>query len=315
MVEEWQLDAVVGFLRSPLWETPIHNFIDKNCTVFDNEEENKFEYTPVHEEYKKLVEKTLETHLIENSSDSSMQLTAEKFLEACQAAAPSPSMREVLDLVLATEDFLLFKRIMFQRNLQLDLEAIAKTSRKLKSEGIIETASFIKGTDIETRNLEEAIRLSKELFANQNLRDKFSDEELKKAVAMSLQDKEMMEKLGTQENDLLEQAIQASLNDLNIKSSLDQTRVLEINQKRKTEKDKLKSEELERQKRLELEKQQKLLKEREQLASVAVDKLFSRHKFLDEGDIFHDEVKEERGRILQQKNKERDDALKEYPKK
>ncbi len=45
-----------------------------------------------------------------------------------------------------------------------------------------------------------------------------------------------------------------------------------------------------------------------------MDKLFSRHKFVDE-DVVQDEVKEERSQILKQKNKEREDTLREFTKK
>jgi hypothetical protein len=42
----------VGFLDSPLWAAPVGNFIDQNCVIFDSEEENKLEYTPVHNGYR-----------------------------------------------------------------------------------------------------------------------------------------------------------------------------------------------------------------------------------------------------------------------
>ena len=30
------------------WRITLLNFVDNNCVVFDNEEENKFEYTTIH---------------------------------------------------------------------------------------------------------------------------------------------------------------------------------------------------------------------------------------------------------------------------
>lgn len=41
-------ESVLQYLTSPLWKVPIHTFIDANCIVFDDEEENKFSYTEVH---------------------------------------------------------------------------------------------------------------------------------------------------------------------------------------------------------------------------------------------------------------------------
>ena len=47
-VQEWILDSVTEFLKSPIWKNPIIQYIDENCIVFDNEEENKLEYTNIH---------------------------------------------------------------------------------------------------------------------------------------------------------------------------------------------------------------------------------------------------------------------------
>ena len=62
---------IIGFLRSPRWKVPVMSFLDEKCVLFDNEEENKLEFTPVHnvshllshsflKEFKKLVEGLLE---------------------------------------------------------------------------------------------------------------------------------------------------------------------------------------------------------------------------------------------------------------
>ena len=39
---------IIGFLRSPRWKTPVMSFLDEYCTVFDDEDENKFEFTKIH---------------------------------------------------------------------------------------------------------------------------------------------------------------------------------------------------------------------------------------------------------------------------
>jgi hypothetical protein len=51
---------IIGFLRSPRWKTPVMSFLDEYCIQFDNEEENKLEFTSVHVQFKKLVEGLLE---------------------------------------------------------------------------------------------------------------------------------------------------------------------------------------------------------------------------------------------------------------
>jgi hypothetical protein len=39
---------IIGFMRSPRWKTPVMSFIDEYCTVFDDEDENKLEFTKIH---------------------------------------------------------------------------------------------------------------------------------------------------------------------------------------------------------------------------------------------------------------------------
>lgn len=47
-MQDWFFDMIIGFLRSPRWKTPIMSFIDEHCLVFDDEEENKLEFTKIH---------------------------------------------------------------------------------------------------------------------------------------------------------------------------------------------------------------------------------------------------------------------------
>jgi len=42
---DWLLDAVLSFMKSPRWRAPVVSYIEEYCLVFDNEEENKLEYT------------------------------------------------------------------------------------------------------------------------------------------------------------------------------------------------------------------------------------------------------------------------------
>ena len=46
--QDWFFDMIIGFLRSPRWKTPVMSFIDEYCTVFDDEDENKLEFTKIH---------------------------------------------------------------------------------------------------------------------------------------------------------------------------------------------------------------------------------------------------------------------------
>lgn len=50
----WMFDFLMNLFESPEWEVPIMTFIDDNCMLFDNEEENKFEYTEIHGQFQEL---------------------------------------------------------------------------------------------------------------------------------------------------------------------------------------------------------------------------------------------------------------------
>jgi hypothetical protein len=45
---DWLYDYTLQFLSSPGWKIPIFSFIDAKCYAFDDEDENKLEYTVIH---------------------------------------------------------------------------------------------------------------------------------------------------------------------------------------------------------------------------------------------------------------------------
>lgn len=47
-MQDWFFDMIIGFLRSPRWKVPVMTFLDEKCVAFDNEEENKLEFTGIH---------------------------------------------------------------------------------------------------------------------------------------------------------------------------------------------------------------------------------------------------------------------------
>ena len=47
-LQDWFFDIIINFLRSPRWKAPIMSYLDENCILFDSEDENKLEYTSIH---------------------------------------------------------------------------------------------------------------------------------------------------------------------------------------------------------------------------------------------------------------------------
>ncbi|XP_053567993.1 cilia- and flagella-associated protein 36 [Bombina bombina] len=165
---EWVLESILGFMSGPIWMTPVMDFVEQKCSVFDDEDENKLSYTEVHNEYKELVEKLLQGHLNE------VGINEEQFQEACTSPlAHSPSLKTMLQPVLAGDDFKIFKAMMVQRNIELQLQAI----RIIQERNGILPDCLQSGTDIisdleqqEMKLISEAIRISKEEYEKEQLR-------------------------------------------------------------------------------------------------------------------------------------------------
>ena len=99
-------------------DNEIMGFIDENCVVFDSEEENKFEYSIVHQKFQELVDSLLTNHL------GNLNVTPEAFAEACERARyASRHNKAVFEQLMAMEDFLTCKKLMVKRNMELELEA------------------------------------------------------------------------------------------------------------------------------------------------------------------------------------------------
>ncbi|NXC38013.1 CFA36 protein, partial [Penelope pileata] len=130
--------------------------------VFDDEEESKLSYTEIYQEYQALVEKLLEGYLTE------VGITEEKF----QAAFSSPlakthTSQAILQTVLAAEDFRLFKKMMVQKNIEMQLQAISVMKER---NGVLPDC-LTEGSDVfseieqeEMKILREVLRKSKEEY-------------------------------------------------------------------------------------------------------------------------------------------------------
>ena len=114
----WLFDSVLGFLRGPGWCLPVMGFIDENCVVFDTEEENKLSYMEIYTAFREMADSLLELHLEEYG------ISAEQFAEVCSQAHLQENARDVIEQVLALDDFVSFKKMMVKRNMELELEAM-----------------------------------------------------------------------------------------------------------------------------------------------------------------------------------------------
>ncbi|XP_059421569.1 cilia- and flagella-associated protein 36 isoform X1 [Carassius carassius] len=158
---EWVLESIAGFLSSPDWLIPMAHFMDNKCSVFDDEDENKLTYTDIHHQYKQLVERLLENHMQE------VGISEQQFLDACSSFSKTKTLQTVFQPVLATDDFQMFRSLMVQKNMELQLQALRVI--KERNGGLPECLTD--GVDVvseleqqELKILQEVLKRSKEEY-------------------------------------------------------------------------------------------------------------------------------------------------------
>ncbi|NWX14566.1 CFA36 protein, partial [Aegotheles bennettii] len=123
--------------------------------VFDDEEESKLSYTEIYQEYQALVEKLLEDYLKE------VGINEEKFQEAFSSPfAKTHTSQAILQTVLAAEDFRLFKAMMVQKNIEMQLQAI----RIIKERNGVLPECLTEGSDVYSEIEEEEMKILREVL-------------------------------------------------------------------------------------------------------------------------------------------------------
>lgn len=311
---------MINFLQSPLWSTPVFTYVDQNCIYFDKEEENKLEHTQIHQGYKDLVEGLIEKHVIKE-----LGITEEQFLGAVQKEMENSYSKVLFDQVLSADDFLTFKKMMFRRNVALENEALAALHAKERAN----RPGELKDVGTPDEQIEAAIRLSKETYEKEKMKQVLSsnEEDLRRAIENSMRDKASSEQLSQKEQDELEKAIALSLaaqkdQQLALMKEEERLRILSLEDKLAKKRTATDEEQI---KELEWHKQRLLDEERQNAANSALDRLFARRKILNQRELLiteemdddakqtrQQQILEERTKLLEQNNKDRETALKEY---
>jgi hypothetical protein len=214
-MNEWIVEAVIQFVKSPLWTVPINNFIDDQCIVFAEEEngELKFEYTTIFQTFQQLVDGLLTTFINE------LGVPADEVLSVCKARMETESglskgkyVTEFIEYVTCLDDFRSFKKVMEQRNISLELEA-AKAFQRVTTQhaATAPPAEADQAESNEERDLRLAIEAS--LVDDEVVRRQaqLEDADLQKALAMSIAQED--ERASAQKRFLEEQAKRAAERD------------------------------------------------------------------------------------------------------
>ncbi|XP_061414859.1 cilia- and flagella-associated protein 36-like [Lethenteron reissneri] len=166
---DWVLDSVVGFLRSPRWDEPIRRFMELECSVFQPGEENPLCLSDIHGQYRDVVGDLLDEYCEE------VGISEEAFLEACNRALSHGDLSQsAFKPVWAAEDFVAFKELMVEKNLEMQGRALNDI---VQHQGVLPDCLLEGGEDAvsmlerrEAESLHEALRLSKEEYEQELLR-------------------------------------------------------------------------------------------------------------------------------------------------
>ncbi|XP_063730398.1 cilia- and flagella-associated protein 36 isoform X3 [Eleginops maclovinus] len=162
---EWIVESIVGYLGSPEWVIPVSDFMENKCTVFDDEDENKLSYTDIHLQYKKLVETLLGNYMQE------VGINEQQFLDACTSPfAKTKTLQSVFQPVLATDDFQMFRSLMVQKNMELQLQAL----RVIKERNGALPECLTDGVDVMTELQDQEMKILLEVLKKS--KDEYDEE-------------------------------------------------------------------------------------------------------------------------------------------
>lgn len=203
----WVFDSLVGFLRGPVWNVPILTFIEHKSLIFEPGCEDDGEHKKIHDEYKNLVDFMLGSYM------EDIGITPDQFESACGKASIKTTFHQTLfEQVWAADDYEIFKRMMIQKNLELQLQALELLQQR---HGII-PESFVPGDNMspeEQSVMEEIIKKSLEEHEAMQAGLDAETRDLERALVESKEEKSRLETEMDREKDMLEKALKMSIND------------------------------------------------------------------------------------------------------
>lgn len=189
---------VAAIFRSPTWVAPIAQFVDENCGTFKDQEENKLEYTLIHNAFKQLVDELLEAHL------QDLSVSQEVFTRFCHHGLTGDNEfhRELVEQLLSVDDFMIFKAMMVKRSAQLYRQAMEMSSHLVVHSACADPGfgeALAPGAQLGSQDDDELLAAQQrlevvELEAEKvELQRKCVEAELQLAMALSLQLKKRLQ--------------------------------------------------------------------------------------------------------------------------
>ncbi|CAD8099469.1 unnamed protein product [Paramecium sonneborni] len=122
--ENWIYASILQYLVSPIWNISISEFIDQNCIIFDDEEENKLEYQALFKKYKRLMANLIDEMMNE------LGVTEEQFAQQVEKGLKQQQDKQLFEQLLTIDNFMVFKTQMIKRNKELELEALQEIKKQ-----------------------------------------------------------------------------------------------------------------------------------------------------------------------------------------
>lgn len=166
--DDWIYDYIVQTITSPTFRTPIKNFIDENCDVFMEVEENTFRQGSIFKEFTLLIENLLNSALKENG------ITDEMFLKASEKGLKNEKDGKYFNQLIEFSNYNYFKKLMTHRNYQI----IKQVEMALNNQNYQQVKKEHQG-NFDDKEIEEAIKLSLEEEEKKKKLAALEDEDLK----------------------------------------------------------------------------------------------------------------------------------------
>jgi len=183
--DNWVFDSLVNFLRGPIWNVPILTLIENKSLVFEpeGEKEHEAEYKKIHEDYKNLVDFMLGSYM------EDIGITAKEFEAACTQGKSITGKfhQQLFEQVWAADDYEIFKRMMIQKNIDLQMEALELLQQRY---GVLpeslQPSKESPAVEGEDKVMQEVTRQSKEEHDAHVAALGKEDKEMEEALAHSL---------------------------------------------------------------------------------------------------------------------------------
>ncbi|XP_078035874.1 cilia- and flagella-associated protein 36 [Augochlora pura] len=197
----WVFDSLIGFLQGPIWSAPLITFIEEKSLVFEADVEESDEYRKTYQEYKNLVDLLLGCFM------EDIGISPEQFENACTVnkytRMPIQFQQNLFEQIWAANEYEIFKRMMTQKNLELQLQALNMIEQKYG----LTPASFVYETDGST----DDTLVMEEIIQKHALEDdpEEEDQDLSSKTSLIKEHERLAEKYNN-ERVLLEEALKVS---------------------------------------------------------------------------------------------------------